>query len=328
MKTKLFQAAMALALSSIGFAEPTEAPPIDLAARKASVVNLESHIYQREKRLAELGQDIVTLDARIEKRVDELVKMLASMSDSKDSRTRVANIKQDAIDGLKRGIDLYVAKRKEVRERVRTGDETALGDLGKFDDRVIKRVDQIVELTKSFPSHRDVEKYESDGGSYWRGYYNENTRISDDWRQNRRDTTKANQQRDETAKAIRDGIARLDQRRRSMKDLLANRELSESARKLYMQELGQIDAQTERLNSELLDVTTSAGGGATRQPGLDEAHDIEQLFEDARKDLRGDVSNLFRLYDEFAIGRVRLADLKENLAARKAWLEKNAPAGK
>jgi hypothetical protein len=43
-------------------------PPIDLEARKASVVNLESHISQREKRLAELGQDIVILDGRIKER--------------------------------------------------------------------------------------------------------------------------------------------------------------------------------------------------------------------------------------------------------------------
>jgi hypothetical protein len=329
MEPKLIQGALALALSVISFAQPAPAPApvMDLEARKASVVNLESHIAQREKRLAELGQDIVTLDGRIEKRVDELVKMLADMRDSQDSKTRISKLKQEAIDGLKRGIDLYVAKRKQMREKVRTGDETALGDLGKFDQRIVTRVDQIVELSKSFPAHKDVDKYESGGGDYWNGYYYENTRISDEWKQNRRDNTQSGKTRDETTKAIREGLERLEQRRRSLKDLLENRNPSESARKLYVQELGQIDAYTDRLNSELTEATSPSGGSATHAPSLEEAVDMEELFEDARKDLREDVSNLFRLYDEFAAGRARLNDMKENLAARKAWLEKNAPAG-
>jgi hypothetical protein len=328
METTFFHAALFVGLSAIVVAEPEAAPTIDFEARKASVVNLESHISQREVRLAEIGQDIVTLDGRIEKRIDELVKMLAATSDSKDSKTKVSRIKQDAIDGLKRGIDLYVAKRKEVREKVRTGDETALGDLSKFDERIVKRVDQIVELGKSFPTHKDVDKYESDGGSYWNGYYYENQRISDDYRQNRRNDIQADKVRDETTKAIKDGIERLDQRRRTLKDLLANRNPTETARKLYIQELGGIDAQTDYLNSQLTDITTSTSSGGTRQPDLDGANDLENLIDDARKDLRGDVANLFRLYDQFAAGRKYLADLKENLAARKAWLEKNAPAGK
>ena len=321
--------AFAFSFSISAFAQNAaeSAPAIDIEARKASVVNMENYIAQREKRIAELGQDIVTLDARIEKRVAELVKMLADMRDSKDSRTKISNIKQDAIEGLRRGIDLYAAKRREMTERIKAGDEATMGDLGKFDERIFRRVDQIVELGKSFPTHKDVDKYESDGSSYWNGYYYDNSRVSDDWKQNRRDNMKTGQTRDEVTKAIREGIERLDQRRRSLKDLLDNRKPSEAARKLYIREIGEIDSQTERLNSELVEMTTSAGGNASRAPGLDEAVDIGNMLDDARKDLRGDVSNLFRLYDEFAAGRAKLNDLKENLVARKAWLEKNAPAG-
>jgi chromosome segregation ATPase len=325
-----FLVVVTVALSVSAFAqtpvEPAATPAIDIEERKASVATMETYISQREKRLTELGQDIVTLDARIEKRVDELVKMLADMRDSKDSRTKVSNIKQEAIEGLRRGIDLYSAKRREMVERAKKGDEAVLGDLGKFDERIFKRVDQIVELGKSFPTHKDVDKYESDGGSYWNGYYYEHTRISDDWKQNRRDNMKSGQTRDEITKAIREGLERLDQRRRSLKDLLDNRNPSKAARDLYIQEIGGIDAQVEKLNSELVDITSSTGAGTSRAPGLDEAVDIGNMLDDARKDLRGDVSNLFRLYDQFAAGRAKLNELKENLAARKAWLEKNAPA--
>ena len=300
---------------------------MDLEARKESVVNLEAQIELRETRLTELGQDIVTLDGRIEKRVDSLVKILADTRDSQDSKTKISQIKQDAIQGLRRGIDLYVAKRKEVAERVKKGDEAALGDLGKFDTRISTRVDQIVELSKSFPAHEDVKKYESDGGDYWNGYYYENSRISDEWKQNRRDNSQSKVQRDEVTTAIREGIARLDQRQRALKDALDNRNPSTSTRKLYTQELGQIHAQMENLNAQLTEVSMPTGG-ATRQPSLDEAIDMGQLIDDGRKDLRSDVSTLFRLYDSFDKERLRVGGMKENLAARKDWLEKNAPPAK
>jgi hypothetical protein len=316
-----------LSFFHLGFGEPIPTPVVDLEARKESVVNLEAQIGLREERLTELRQDIVTLDGRIEKRVDALVKMLADTRDSQDSKTKVSKIKQEAIQGLRRGIDLYVAKRKEIAERVKKGDEAALGDLGKFDTRISTRVDQIVELSKSFPPSEDVKKYESDGGDYWNGYYYENSRISDEWKQNRRDKTQGNVQRDEITTAIREGIARLDQRQRALKDMLDNRNPSPSARKLYTQELGQIDAQLENLNAQLAEVSMPTGG-ASRQPSLDEAVDMQQLLDDARKDLRSDVSTLFRLYDGFDKERMRLGEMKENLAARKAWLEKNAPAAK
>ena len=107
---------------------------------------------------------MVQLDTRIEKQVEDLVKMLSGLRDSQESRTKVTQLKKSAIEGLKRGIELYAKKRKEIREMVRTGGDEALVDLGKIDQRILKRVDQIAELTKSIPTHDDVEKYQSDGG--------------------------------------------------------------------------------------------------------------------------------------------------------------------
>jgi hypothetical protein len=251
--------------------------------------------------------------------------MLAGLRDSQESRTKVTQLKKEAIEGLKRGIEMYVQKRKETRELVRTGDTAATGDLDKFDVRIIKRVDQIAELTKSIPTHQDVAKYESEGGDYLNGYYYENTRISDEWKQNRRDTTGADQVRDETTKALRETLERLDQRRRSLADLMANRNLTPAAKQLYMTELGQIDAYQDHINAQLREIATTTGVGG-QAVGRDQAHDIENLIDDARKDLREDVARLFQSYDRFVKGRAYIEGLKENLAARKEWLEKNAPA--
>ena len=303
----------------------TPAATIDVSERRQSVINLEAHIAQREERLAEWAGDIQELDARIEKQVAELVKLLAGLRDSKESKFRVSRMKEDAIEGLNQGIQKYLRKRAEVRELVRAGDASAAGDLAKFDDRILKRVDQIAELTKSIPTHRDVDKYESDGGgNYWDGYYYESRRISDDWKQNNRDTNHADMARKDATKSIREALERLEQRRGSLKDFLANRTITPVQKQLYTSELGQIDAYEDHLNAQLKDIATSTGDSG-KALGRDQAHDIESLIEDARADLREDVARLFQSYDRFVKGRSYLAGLKENLKARQAWLEKNAP---
>jgi len=320
---KIHPLILALVLSTISLADETAPPVMDMEARRASVVNLEAQIAQREVRLAEVGNEIFALDSRIEKRVAELVGMLANIRDSKDSRHKVSQMKREAIDQLHNGIDIYARKRAEMAEKIRRGDASALGDLKKFDEHNLTRVQQIIELTKSFPTHRDVEKYESSGSSYWNGYYHENVRISDDWRQARRDDTQSDLQRDETSGAIREGIERINARRRGLIHQLENRNLSEDARKLAIQEIGQCDAITERLGKQLQEVVFNEQAGGTRQPSLHEAIDIDHLIDDARKNLRDDVSRLFRLYDAFAAERSKIHALSENLEARKAWLKEH-----
>ena len=74
MKQKLTSVALAALFTASSFAQTAPAPAIDMEARKASVVNLEAQISQREARLAEVREDIKTLDGRIEKRIDSVVK--------------------------------------------------------------------------------------------------------------------------------------------------------------------------------------------------------------------------------------------------------------
>lgn len=324
---KTLQIPLALLILSTALNGETADTAIDLEARKASVVNLEAQIAQREARLVELGNEIVTLDARIEKRVAELVGMLAGMRDSQDSRFKVSQIKRDAINQLQAGIERYARKRAEVKEKIRKGDTAALGDLDKIDAHNLKRVEQIVELTKSFPTHSDVDKYEASGSAtYWNGYYQEDVRVSEDWKQNRRDGVQSGKQRNETAEELRKGIERMESLRRDLVSQLENQKLSEESRNLAIHELGQKDAIIERLKSQLQEVVMGEASPGSRQPSLDEAIDIGKLIEDASSDLRDDVSRLFKLYDVFSTERAKTAALKENLEARKAWLKNHSPA--
>jgi hypothetical protein len=302
-------------------------PEIDMEARRQSVVNLGRHIEQREKRLEELRADIRALDDRIEKRTDELVTMLTEITDSQQSARRVSQIKMRAIDGLRRWIRVYRDRRVQIFESLRReGDnlprEEIAAEVDAFDKRIDKRVGQILELTASMPGHEDVEKYESDGGSYWNGWYHESTRVSEDWKQNRRDQVMSDKTRRDLISALETAIRQLEQRRAALDDTVSNRKLSAAEREIQLEELGRVDASLERRRRELRQLATTAGGGGT-PVGRNQAHDIERLIEDAGSDLSEDFRRLLRMYDEFNQERNRTFELRQNLKAREAWLQEH-----
>lgn len=307
----------------------SQTPPLmDYPARVESVANLKAHIAQREARFDLLKQDLLALDGRVEKQMDDIVKNLASLKDSNDSKTKVARIKGDVIEALVRTIWIYRQKRVDVFERMRKDSNVPQAELAKtlqtFDERINKRVEQVMELAKSFPGHQEVKKYESYGGSYYNGWYQENLRVSEEWKQNRRDNTAGRVTRREVLQELDKSLDKNQSRQRAVTDALANRKLSASERSLQQQELGRLDAAIDNLKTRRRELALP-GGGATREIGAGEAHDAEQMLDDARGDLSRDFWEIMRKYSELDAERTRIFDLKSNLTAREEWLQKNPP---
>jgi hypothetical protein len=293
------------------------------------VENLKQHIAQRESRFEMLKQDVLALDARTEKQIDDIVKNLASLKDSEDSKTRVANIKEDVIEGLIRTVWIYRQKRVDLFETMRKDSNVPQEELAKtlktFDERIDKRVTQVMELAKSFPGHKDVNKYESYGSSYSNGWYQENLRVSEEWKQNRRDNTSGKVTRRELLQELDKALARNQTRRAAIADGLEKRKLSDKERTLQYAELGRIDATLDKLKASRRELVLPDGSSATREIGGDEAHDAGQMLDDTRKDLARDFSDIMRKYSDLSTERTRIFDLKANLTAREEWLKQNPP---
>jgi len=235
------------------------------------------------------------------------------------------------IEALMRTIGNYRQKRVDLFERMRKDTSVPKEQLEKnlkvFDDRITKRIAQITELAKSFPGHQDVKKYESDGGSYYRGYYQEDVRISDEWKQNRRDNTSGQVARREVLQELDKALDRNQSRRASLAAALDSGKGSADARALQQEELGRIDAGIDNLKTQRRQLVLP-GDGAAREVGADEAHDAELMLDDARRDLARDYSDIMRKYAELDSERTRICDMKANLAAREEWLKKNPPPAK
>ncbi len=309
--------------------EKTEAP--DLEARRQSVVTLKQHLAMREERLAEVGADIRTRGEATDKKIGRIVDMLAGMKDSQSSKRRVSDIKGEAIVGLKKMLEVYKRERTGIATKLR-GDKTVaaealLKDMDTIDKLADKRVAQIVELVKSMPGGEDVAKYETDATAEYNGVYYENSRISEEWRQNRRDRVESEKQRREAQDALKKAIDDLERRAATLKTQLADGKLNDTEKELYEQEMGHVTNLLDVRKKQLIDVAAPSSV-PENAASKGEADDLRELFQDARRDIASDFGETVRLYHTAAEERDKIAAVKENLAAREKWLQENDPEAK
>lgn len=303
-----------------------EEKEIDLEARKQSIVTLEGHIKEREERLAYLAKDIIQLDNRVETQLQRIVDKLSDISDSQDSKWRISQTKQKAMEGLLDTAQEYQQKRNELVQKMKEGStaiptEVLAGDVKAFDEHIDKRVEQILQISKSFTQDADVEKYQKvEGVSYnnW-GWGGDVYEISDEYKQNRRDRTMDKKQRKDIVEGLKKSIARLEQMIAGHEQTLKENRLSKSENEIIAAEVEnykRILGNRRNQLSEMMEVSPPS----TRQLQMDAAMDFQDALRDAVTDLRRDYNSIFEKYAELNRQRDRLFRLKENLEARKKWI--------
>ena len=164
---------------------------------------LKSWVDVRQQRVNLLRDEIKQTDARIESRLDVIVDTLKTISDSKDSRTKVARMKEDTGKRLMKTITYYDQKRAALKQELRSPRLNLTAEekqkmIAVFDARITKRTQQILELNKSMPTHQEHERYTATGG----GWYGTDYERNKEFEQNRRMTSHSNTQRDAILKQI------------------------------------------------------------------------------------------------------------------------------
>lgn len=131
---------------------------------------LRLQVARCEAQVQSQTEAVLALDKRMEERIDDVVSLLATVSDSSDSKTRVTGVKQDVIEGLEKCMAFYRQRRAARIESVRTGmsaepmaqNEEALRFL---DAKVEKRIEQILEVAASLTQHEQWKRTEKYYGS-------------------------------------------------------------------------------------------------------------------------------------------------------------------
>jgi hypothetical protein len=129
-----------------------EAAPAAEPSREAVdkyVTELKALIGTRETSVTRLINDITARDKSIQTAVEKVLQILTTSKDTLETRTRVTQMKEDAVAGLKRAAEAYDQKRRVIAEDLRTTkNEYLREDLftsrGVLDSRIDKMIDAMV----------------------------------------------------------------------------------------------------------------------------------------------------------------------------------------
>lgn len=303
----IFVACVALAFAS----------PLHAQAPAPTAEQLKSWIAVRQQRVDLLRDEIKQTDARIESRLDVIVDTLESIADSKDSRTKVARMKEDTGKRLMKTITYYDQKRAAMKQELRSPrlqltEEEKRKIISVFDAKIEKRTQQITALNKSMPAHEDHERYKSTGG----GWYGTDYERNEEYDQNRRMTSHSNTQRDAIVKQLDASIARLDRQSRTLKTQIAAT-ADPAQRKSLSEELTKTEAMIAERRKQRVE-TLQPGGSPARTVALKEAMDMDRAMQTAINELRREFDTLFLRYNT-------LLNELSALHATEAMLAKKAP---
>lgn len=272
--------------------------PASVVAQNSSPTpeQLKSWIATREQRVNLLRDEVKQMDQHIESRLDVLVDTLKSVADSKDSRTKVARMKEATGKQLMKTISYYDQKRAQLKEelrnpRLRLREEEKRRVIAIFDERIQKRTEQIMALHKSMPAHEDQERYRATNGGWSGTEYERNQEFE----QNRRITSHSNTQRDALMKQLDQSIDRLDRQSRTLKSQIAATRDPLQSRTLG-EELARNDALIAERRKQRLELLKPTGY-AVHTVALKEAMDMDKALQSSVNELRRDFTTLFQRYN-------------------------------
>jgi hypothetical protein len=146
-------------------AAPNTAEEAEQAKRYEEFLTTEA--AKGQERLDAISQQLRSLDKDIESRVDRIVKLLSTIKDSTDSKGRVRQSKEKAIQGLKNSIAFYARERDKRDQAVVAPDANVIvskdalaKDADVLDTRIEKRIGQITTLANSLTQSSEFSRYE------------------------------------------------------------------------------------------------------------------------------------------------------------------------
>ncbi|MEO6054562.1 MAG: hypothetical protein ABIP97_11155 [Chthoniobacterales bacterium] len=287
-------------------------------AQSPTAEQLKSWVAIRQERVNLLRDEIKQTDTRIESRIDIILDELKSITDSHDSHSNVAQMKDETGRQLLKTIDYYDRKRAALKEELRnprlhiTAKEKK-GMIDVFDSRIEKRAQQLLALYKSMPVYEEHAQYQV-AGSGWNG--TEYTRNKS-YDQNYRMTLRSKQQRDALMKQLDASIARLDRQSRTLKTQ-RNATTDPLQRKTLSEEIAKNDTLIAERRKQRVEVVKPPVGSNGRKVALIEATDINKAIQSASADLKKEVTTLFGHYNTLLNDLSTLHATEAALAAKTA----------
>jgi hypothetical protein len=311
---KMLAAVMMLAAGWAG-TNATAQEDADKAAKIANgtriIAEMEQGVQLYEKRVQDLTDELLKMDASIEKKVDTLVSTLSGLKDTEDSKNRIERNKADLIAGLRKSIQFYAQRRRlKVDEASRAGANVSKEDLQKdiayLEERINKRVDQIMKVTKSFTKHEDYDKYihYQDNNDYYDGQ--DHKEKNPKYEQNKRVTQVSDNAKEDLMADMQTSIQKLRQENILAQDKIKMAGSKEEYDRLVA-DVEQKDKMIESLSAKLTEMATPYDAPATKPVGSQKAaFELEKLIKDSIAGIQQDFRNMLARKGQLDLERSRL----------------------
>lgn len=276
---------------------------------------LEAQVKIRRARVDMIKYDVQQTDARIESRMDAIIQALTTVSDSKDSRTKVARMKEETMKRLYTLIGYYNQKRSAMKEELRNPRlnltiEEKQNIIAAFDARIEKRVQEIIALHDSMPAHKDYDRYRTVDYGWYTG-----EELNPEYEQNRRMTTSTNNQRKQLISGLEQSISRLESQNTRLEQQ-RSATTDPAVQKAFDDEIAKNTALIAERKQQRLEVLKPANT-PTHTVALREAMDMDKALQAAVTDLKSDLNNLFARYNNLVTETSALNTTEAALAAQK-----------
>lgn len=261
-----------------------------------------AQLFQAQAAANALQAEVLELDGKIDARVDEIVALLKGVQDSTETKTEVQSVKKEAIESLKKWVQVYAQERGRRLGQLQGpgGSAAARAELqtqvAAIDAELNGRVDQIVELAASMSTSKDVERYET--------YYADwgVARVeTDEYRANKRQGSRADQAQSGVAEELEKAIAGLE------------RDIALVPQRLPRdRQPAELDRLQALLDARRADLRALDGAypAESRPVGDREADQLERDLHAAQQDVRALWSQLLAKANQLSAERQRVRQLE------------------
>ena len=275
-------------------------------------------IVKKEAEIKKMTDKILDLDSEIEGEVNQIIKYLSSVKDSADSNTKVAVIKEKAILALADSVQDYKRERakrlNELSKRYPNLSRDILAkQIGITDERIDKRIEQIVKITSSLTQNQNVKKYDV----YWsrkhkygrRSKVKSSKKLSKEYKQNRSVTAKNAALKAKVIKGLKDEIDSLEAKNVSLKAKI-EAERSKGIKEQYEKEIEANKVTIEKRKKQITEAENEAS--APTQPiENSEARDLEEQISNLVLDIQDQESEMKKLIYKRNMALSKLATYKK-----------------
>lgn len=271
------------------------------------------HLALREARRDELEVSVVDLDARIERRVTTLIDMLSKMKDSKESGVKVMTMKESAIEGLANNIQKLKTESANIERTIYQNPNGEISnDLKRiqkyFDEKIEKRLDQIIQLTASLSDKAPLNKPKSGPKEYRRDAIKQ-------YKHNKQQQNRASKAEQEVIDGVLRSIDRLKTEVRTLQQKIADTS-DEELKSALGKSVGHYEQLIETREEQAYKLITGEQS-KTSASSRKEAVTAGKMISEVSDDLRNDFTQLQLSIQEYIKEVEAVSALKANLAQRK-----------